>query len=132
MSYNVFVYGSLLRGFGNHRLLLNSPYVEFVDEDSIKGSLYDCGYFPFVRHDNDGGNVVGEVYEVDINTLRNLDRLEGYTEGYEDDNLYNRKVITTNKGLEVFYYEGADFLLSGSSPKIESGDWREYCGAHPN
>ena len=74
----VFVYGTLLAGEPNHRLLTGA---RLVAEARTKPAfeLRDLGAFPgLVR----GGQhaVAGEVYEVDVATLAALDRLEGRTE----------------------------------------------------
>lgn len=127
--FKVFVYGSLRRGFGNHRLLNESPYTEFVGQDSINGSLYDCGFFPYFIKNDKEPPVIGEVYEVDINTLGALDRLEGYSKGRENYNMYNRKTATTSNGIEVFYYEGGRHFKECNYPKVDCGDWRVHRGA---
>ena len=75
MPTRVFVYGTLLAGEPNHRLLARA---RLVTEARTKPAfeLRDLGSSPrLVR----GGAhaVAGEVYEVDEATLAALDRLEG-------------------------------------------------------
>jgi gamma-glutamylcyclotransferase (GGCT)/AIG2-like uncharacterized protein YtfP len=85
-KHRVFVYGTLKRGIHNHRLLEKSQFIgeAFTVE---KFRMYNVG-FPVLRPADDGKSVFGEVYDVDDDTLANLDRLEG--EGH----MYDRKTVT--------------------------------------
>lgn len=79
---NVFVYGSLKKGYGNSRLLANSV---FVGEDETVSEDFDLrcwGGFPAVYK---GGHtsIKGELYLVDDSTLKSLDYLEGYPSFYD-------------------------------------------------
>jgi len=71
----VFVYGTLKRGWHNHRLLATA---QFVGNATLDGThvLLDAG-FPVCMVHPQGATVTGEVYEVDGRTLANLDQLEG-------------------------------------------------------
>jgi gamma-glutamylaminecyclotransferase len=71
----VFVYGTLKRGFGNHKLLANA---KFIGPAMLTGAhiLLDSG-FPVCMPAEEGLIVAGEVYEIDADTLRWLDHLEG-------------------------------------------------------
>lgn len=77
--HKVFVYGTLKKGYGNHRLLEKSKFLGTAYTHS-EFSLYNGG-FPYAT---DGGKneIKGELYEVDDNTLQNLDWLEGYPSHY--------------------------------------------------
>jgi gamma-glutamylcyclotransferase (GGCT)/AIG2-like uncharacterized protein YtfP len=109
----VFVYGTLKRGYGNHRLLIGRSI--FVGADSIRGKLYDLGNFPGVWHGND--LVQGEVYKIaGPEVLRDLDCLEGHPR------FYKRTRVTTSAGLRVFVYmlptaERYSYLAEGVWPK---------------
>ena len=74
MSHRVFVYGTLLGGGPNHRLLRRS---RLVGEDTTADgfALHNLGPFPGMVRAT-AGHVRGEVYEVDDATLAALDRLE--------------------------------------------------------
>lgn len=77
MTYLVFVYGSLKRNYYNHRLLETS---EFIGEATTKPfyRLYNLGSFPGLKEDNENGKAIqGELYLVNDETLKRLDRLEG-------------------------------------------------------
>src|SRR5262245_45341898 len=76
----VFVYGSLMSGLHNHRLL---EAARFLGPDRTRPAfeLQDLGAFPAMVV---GGttSVVGEVWEVDAAMLAELDHLEGHPRWY--------------------------------------------------
>lgn len=106
----VFVYGTLMSGMGNNQYLINSS---FMGEDTVELLMFDLGSFPGCIHGN--GKVKGEVYDVDYETLSDLDILEGCP------SLYTRSLIDTVYGPAYVYIINKPF---GSF--IQSGDWREY------
>ena len=110
----VFVYGTLLKGEGNHRLLENS---KFVGKDSVIGfKIYNLGYFPACVPSEEYPCVVfGEVYEISNETLSSLDRLEGYPR------IYNRKEVNTFSGHTAFIYYMD--TTRNYNDEIKSGDW---------
>jgi gamma-glutamylcyclotransferase (GGCT)/AIG2-like uncharacterized protein YtfP len=86
----VAVYGTLKQGYGNHYLLRNSKFIGY-GITTEKFRLFDVG-FPYClevkdEDDNRVVNVQVEVYEVDKDTFKRLDRLEGYPHHYK------RKII---------------------------------------
>lgn len=113
----VFVYGTLLAGEGNHRLLRRARFVSTAKTPPAF-ELRDLGYYPGMVL---GGAyaVVGEIYEVDAPTLAELDRLEGHP------SFYQRTSITLEDGENVESY-----LLTPEKvrrqPIIASGSWRAY------
>lgn len=115
MQHTVFVYGSLMRGYGNHGLLTEST---FIRRASIAGyALHSLGSFPAAIPDDGNGSVLyGEVYSVNDATLARLDRLEGHPTFYE------RQVVETESGSQVsmYVYQGQ---VNRPCP---SGDWRDY------
>lgn len=98
----VFVYGTLKRGYGNHRLLTTA---EFVKEATLSGfELFDSG-FPVATPAKNGDEsfVRGEVFKIKRSVhLRSLDGLEG------EGSMYHREVHTTEDGTEVSVYVGHD------------------------
>lgn len=117
----VFVYGSLKSGFHNHRLLKNSKFVgQAVTKE--KYTMYSCGSFPSVTEEP-SYNISGEVYEINEQTLKSLDYLEGYEEGRKN-NFYERKlteVLVNNKSEVCFIYFG-----SKTSQKLQKGFWEHH------
>ncbi len=105
----VFVYGTLKKGFYNHKGRLDGTagHSKFIKQDTIDGVMYDLGDFPGVvlykKNDNQTElehrlKIHGEVYEIDKNVLKKLDQLEGYP------NFYNRSEIITDSGLKAWIY----------------------------
>lgn len=84
----VFVYGTLKEGHGNHAYFLaDNPGVERLGRCYISGDyrMYSNGAFPMVTRGSNQDRVhhiVGEVYEVDEETLDALDVLEGHPDWY--------------------------------------------------
>ncbi|NNC15185.1 gamma-glutamylcyclotransferase [Corallococcus exiguus] len=113
----VFVYGTLLEGEPNHRMLHCARLV--VPAQTLPHfTLYDCGPFPALA--SAGHHTVGgEVYEVDAPTLAALDRLEGHP------HFYQRSPITLDGGARVEAYLFPAARLVGR-PTIESGNWRAH------
>lgn len=79
MNTLVFVYGSLKKGFGNHRLLEKAIS---HGKGTISGRIYSLGSYPGLKEAVDD-KVHGELYEVNDATLAALDRLEGHPRMYE-------------------------------------------------
>jgi len=110
----VAVYGTLRKGSGNHRLLLNS---ELVSTERLKGFLMkSAGGFPVVFHGN--SEITVEVYEVPISDMKYLDGLECHP------TWYRRELVNTSKGKAWMYIMQQEY----STPVVESGDWLEYTG----
>ena len=90
----VFVYGTLRKGYNNHYLLKTSRY---LCDTTTKGYKKDMGGIPAVDIRQEG-IVEGEVYEIDDETLKKLDLLEGHPTFYE------RKEVTLENGMVVWIY----------------------------
>lgn len=111
----IFVYGTLLRGESNHRLLRGAAFVQETRSEPWF-DLVDLGPFPAMIA---GGctAVLGEVYEVDRETLHRLDHLEGHP------SFYVRTPIVLEQGLYAqTYLLGREHLHRGR--RIPSGSWR--------
>lgn len=115
MRYRVFVYGTLLRGEVNHRLMEDAQLLGPHRTEPCY-TLFTVGAYPALAR---GGRtaVVGEVYEVDEARLRQLDRLEDYPR------LYGRDLIPTPYGRAWVYLYRGPLRDRGV---IRSGDWRRH------
>ncbi|SCH85491.1 gamma-glutamylcyclotransferase family protein [Romboutsia sp. 1001713B170207_170306_H8] len=106
----VFVYGSLRSDMFNYDVYLDGKVKE-NKKATVKGELFHLdnkGYPAVVPGDRE---VIGELmsFEDFESTLKELDELEAYVEGEENENEYNRKVIdvTLEDGSieKAYYYE---------------------------
>jgi len=120
----VFVYGSLLKGFGNHCLLEDAV---FVGEATTKPefTMVSLGAFPGVFLDGETP-LQGEVYEVDTEQEDRLNGLEGVYKADPTQGLYRREFITLEDGTEdilIYIYNGS----YRDDAVVESGSWRQHC-----
>lgn len=109
----VFVYGTLMAGQPNHRLLAQARCVgEALTRPEF--DLVDLGAFPGLCV---GGHtaVSGEVYDVDDPTLLALDRLEGHPHFYHREPI----VLADGNVVETYLYPAC-----AGRAVIASGDWR--------
>jgi gamma-glutamylaminecyclotransferase len=113
-EHRVFVYGTLLAGEPNHRLLWTASF-EGPARTADGFALFDLGAFPgMVRAVT--GVVHGEVYRVDDHTLAALDRLEVHPD------FYVRTLIGLEDGREVWAYLLDAERVSGRR-RIAPGSW---------
>lgn len=124
----IFVYGTLRQGFCNYqRYLQHKKTVKFICNDSIMAKMYTAHWaFPYIQlSEFEGDKVFGEVYEVPMKLIiEELDRLEGY-DPKRADNLYNRKIVKTISGHEVFVYEAGSFIMDRACAYLPNGDWKK-------
>lgn len=117
MKYvNIFVYGSLKRGRGNHDYFCQN--MTQCIPCTIKGTLYDTGWgFPALELS--GEQVVhGELITVPLADLPAFDYLEGVPRFYQR----NEIVIDINgEKIKSFVYT-MDCSRKGFK-KVESGNW---------
>jgi len=118
----VFVYGTLMSGYGNNRLLSKH---KIIDTGTTKDKyVLKARSIPFLIDKKGEPNVQGEIYKVSENTLQTLDMLEGHP------SWYRRKVIDvinevgdTVKAWVYFMPEAAESL---QSTVIPSGNYRDH------
>jgi gamma-glutamylaminecyclotransferase len=115
----IVVYGSLRKGLGNHRLLEGSPFLGNVLTDPSYTMIHMGGFPGVIAQGNTA--IRGEMYEVDQETLQDLDRLESHP------NWYCRtptEVIdeSGNRVAGEMYLLPAEWL-DGRHAIIGSGDW---------
>lgn len=109
----VFVYGTLKRGYGNHRLLAGRSI--FIGDDSIAGKLFDLGPFPAAQKGE--GKIYGEVWMIGPHTLKSLDTLEGHPE------FYKREPVTTQAGHEAWVYFMPELHCTKREHYLPEGRW---------
>lgn len=120
--YNVFVYGSLKRGFGNHSYLDGQEFLgdaKSVDDNFVMVSL---GAFPAVLKDIPSDNLAisGEIYKVNEETLYYLDMLEG------NGSLYKREkrqfILDNGKKMEAWIYLMSPRTVLSLGRKLRKAD----------
>ena len=100
---------------------LSFPDAKFIADAKTSGSLYDLGAYPGLLLDESNSPVVGEVYEVDDETLKKLDEFEASSH-------YRRKQVELSLGAQsrtCWTYE-PDPECYSLRALIPSGDWIEY------
>jgi gamma-glutamylcyclotransferase (GGCT)/AIG2-like uncharacterized protein YtfP len=116
----VFVYGTLRRG-GAGAMSITFPNSKLIADAKVSGSLYDLGAYPRLLLNESNSMVIGEVYEVDDETLNKLD-------DFEASSNYCRKQVEIPLGTRrrtCWVYEpNLEFYSPGTL--ITSGDWKEY------
>ena len=120
-KFLVSCYGSLRRGMGNHHYYLSNSNYKGTFPTEPEYTLHSLSAYPGLKL-NGNTSVVMEVYEVDEDTLKNLNRLEGYRPG-EPATFYDRIEIDTPWG-KAFTYIYVNELSKDSI--VESGDWCEF------
>ena len=77
----VFVYGTLKKGYCRHDALSSAKFLGAATTEPLY-RLFDLGSYPGMVCDKNGAAVEGELYEVDDECLKNLDMVEGVSEGF--------------------------------------------------
>lgn len=122
----IFVYGTLLRGFGNWSWALQDQTFIGAAETKPEYFMVSLGGFPGVC---EGGTVAikGEVFEVTDERMVDINRLEGYNPSAPKDGMYDKELITLADGSDAYIYTYND---PGKRERIESGSWRQHTGKH--
>jgi gamma-glutamylcyclotransferase (GGCT)/AIG2-like uncharacterized protein YtfP len=116
----VFVYGTLRRDCTG-AMSVRFPDSKFVADAEVRGSLYDLGSYPGLLLNESNLSVIGEVYEVDDETLDKLDEFEASSN-------YLRKQVEISLGDHrsmCWTYE-PDREFYSLRTLITSGDWLEH------
>lgn len=121
---NVFVYGTLMRGESNHEFFLSDDW--FISRAIVAGfDMYDIGYYPGIIPGE--GNVLGELYEVSVDAIENLDSLEG------EGSLYIRKCVTAIKengeaafaSIYIYNHDVDGLKMIPKSLQPYTADWQD-------
>jgi len=112
------VYGSLRQNHGNNRLLTTSDLLS-TETISIPYRMISLGGFPGLISSEENHDIIVEIWAVDDQTYRNVERLESWP------NFYQKALVSTSLGeIEVYVLE-SDEYQSGYT-EVESGDWNEF------
>ena len=121
---HVFVYGTLRRGFSNHRFLTGARFVGPGRTAESHGLYLEDG-IPYLAAGEGRYPVVGEVYAVDAAILAGLDELE------EHPRVYARRpaaiVLDDGRRLVAWAY----FADEPRGAPLASGDFADARGASP-
>lgn len=111
----LFVYGTLLRGERNHRVLGRAEYVGDA-KTTARFTMFDLGSYAAIVAGGRTG-ITGELYVVDEAALATLDRLERHP------NLYRRTEIELEGGgrAEAYVYVSTEHRRWR---EVASGSWR--------
>jgi len=130
--YQLFVYGSLRKGFHSHAYEYISRFFSFVGEAKVRGKLFDMGSYPAGLPTNDNHFIVGELYKIKHENefswaIGQLDDYEGMSVEPDEVQLYRREITEVNISGQVthawiYWYNGD---VSGR-PVIPSGDILQY------
>ena len=125
----LFAYGTLMRGFRLHHLIVEQA--ELVGEGTVNGRLLDLGSYPGAVREEPGA-IHGEVYRLSAPALLAiLDREEGYRPDAPGQDLYLRHLtaVRLSDGREVtawiYWYHGP----RGRAVPIPGGDYRQHVPA---
>lgn len=101
-TYPVFVYGTLKKGYGNHRLLKDAAFAgRAVTNDRY--AMLDAGFPVLMKAGGERRNVVGELYKVDQATLERLDRLESKGRMYDRVAIQVKKIPAADNEIPYTY-----------------------------
>jgi gamma-glutamylcyclotransferase (GGCT)/AIG2-like uncharacterized protein YtfP len=131
-NYQLFVYGSLRKGFRSPMYEYISRYFQFVGNGKVKGELYDLGEYPAGISTTADNFIIGELYKVNEEkefswAMAQLDDYEGVNAESHEAQLFRREMTEVYIGNDItqawiYWYNGD---VSGS-PLITSGDLIQY------
>lgn len=109
MRFKLFVYGTLKKGFYNHFYLKNAKYLGKAKTLHPYPLIAPKRYYPYLVDKKGKGKIVkGELYEVDIATLKRIDRLEEAPRYYKRD--FIQIIDEKGKKHKAYTYFVAFFL----------------------
>ena len=123
---NIFVYGSLRKGMGLNPVLSSSVLLGTV-QTLPKYTMYDLGAFPCITKDGDS-SITGDVYRVDLDTLSQLDMIEGVPNLYVRDEIETEDIYIDNVGKLYAYYWASDDIVLTEDYIVKNGNWIENRG----
>lgn len=124
---NIAVYGTLRKGFGNHRYMDGCELVGLgwtTDEYEMTASG-----IPYVDPNEPTSKIRVEVYAVSDEQLPYVDRLEGYDPDNHEGSWYKRTPISVKMDNGDEITASIYFNDSKGSTLVESGDFSDYVNA---
>ncbi len=138
----LFVYGSLRKGFTNHKYLAESEYIgEHASVDQFQLITHKNGNYPYLLDeplvDYPSTIVHGEIYKINSKVLKNIDSLES------NSKIYQRKIYTfinqNNEIIEAWIYILTNYEMTRYIAQkmdkdfvmINSGNWRDFKDPSP-
>jgi gamma-glutamylaminecyclotransferase len=110
----LFVYGTLKRGFHNHKRLSSARFVESLQ--TIAGyQLYNYNGAPIMIFSGGESRVTGELYEVTRSVLEKIDEREGHPTMYRRETI----IVRDSREAQAYIWRGD---LQGAK-RITSGAW---------
>ena len=131
--YNIFVYGSLRKGFHSDAYNYISRYFYLAAADAkVKGKLYDLGEYPAAVATNEDYFIIGELYHISHDeefswAIEQLDDYEGINTEPGQTALYRREITTIyladhTTEAWVYWYNGD----VSQFPALDTGDLLAY------
>lgn len=120
-TYLLAVYGALRQEGPSHYLLNKAKYIGDFDTDLIY-DMYSFVSFPALI-ESGNTSIKMEVYEINEDILKVLNRVQEYERGVRVENLYTMTEIETpyGKALTSFYNNKIS-----NKVKVYSGDWIKF------
>ncbi|MYL34732.1 gamma-glutamylcyclotransferase [Pontibacillus yanchengensis] len=122
MTYNVFIYGTLLPGENNHHIA--SPYLIDRKNGNVTGRLFHVGSFPALVLDH-ANTVTGEWFTVSEQGLAEMDNLEGYEPNHSNNHYERVWIKDKNNDIEGYVYIYS-YAKAIDLKEITSGCWRTF------
>lgn len=114
------VYGTLKRGHNANGMISTNPNNEYVGEGffEIPYVMVNCGYYPALIPSEENRSIYMELYNVDEDTIKGLDRYEGYP------NLFDKKIVKiNNEDTTIYTYRFPEKLGEIKNNIIENGQY---------
>jgi gamma-glutamylcyclotransferase (GGCT)/AIG2-like uncharacterized protein YtfP len=115
---NVFVYGTLKRGYNNYDVMQKSNAVFLGCETVNDFACVDSPLFP-IAFEKRHHKIKGEVFSIDDSKLFLIDRVEGYPKDYK------RTTISTQYGDAYIYYYSDEHVGKYARKYGYTEDWQQ-------
>lgn len=129
-QHTIFVYGTLKKGYGNHRLLTSSVFLG--SGITVKKYLMTANGIPFVSDEPDNKNItniVGELYQVDNQTMYQVDMLEGHPSFYKREKVEVEMLDNYNSRCMAWMYfhpPHGELISSGNYDELKFKRYESY------